>query len=197
MIAGSDWIFKLADEQRWLGTGVRAGILDYVLVDEPTLALVFYGTPPDWLIERRSERFGALVLDRAPAFACCGLAIGQSGSAGFTVGSQRHYRCAKHVGRNPCAIEGCARTTKASHGYSSDDWLCGAHWRAHVPPHSALRRTYRRFFKLAKKRGDWDDALKARFWRFWRGLIERARWRERGDIDMTEINKLFGWDEAA
>lgn len=104
-------------------------------------------------------------------------------------------RCHRHRDRNPCAIEGCQRTTKAPRGRLADDgWMCAEHWRRHVPPHSKLRRAYHRFWRIAKKTG-WTPELIRRFNRFWDGLVARAR-REAsgGRIDVDEIHKLFGWD---
>lgn len=68
------------------------------------------------------------------------------------------------------------------------------------PPHSPMRRAYNRFFRTAKKLGigkndPWPEQLENRYWRFWMGLVGRARRMAAGDIDMTEINKMFGWDE--
>lgn len=113
----------------------------------------------------------------------------------------RHPRCHKHHDRNPCAIEGCCRTTAACGRYGNDQFLCSEHWRRYCPPGSPLRRTYHRFFRLAKKQrtpqnpDGWDDALKRRFWRFWDVLIKRSRQQStEGRIDIAEINRLFGWE---
>lgn len=105
------------------------------------------------------------------------------------------YRCDKHRDRNPCVIEGCKRTTAANGRYGSDQWLCSEHWRRFVPPHSPMRRAYHRFFRLAKRHG-WTPALRRRFWRFWGGLVAQARRKAAGDdLDMGEINKMFGWED--
>jgi len=80
------------------------------------------------------------------------------------------------------------------------------HWRRHCPPRSLRRRTYHRFFRLAKIHGwGWKgrDGRRARLdWRFeefWTSLIRAANAVERGDeMDMTEIekiNNLFGLGE--
>lgn len=104
-------------------------------------------------------------------------------------------RCFRHQGRNPCAIEGCKRTTKAPDDrYSTEDWICGTHWRQFVPPGSQMRRVYHRLWRLKKKRGEWTPDLTARFWRVWRRIVATARAASRGDVDMTEVNKLFGWE---
>jgi hypothetical protein len=109
-------------------------------------------------------------------------------------------RCPKHQQSNPCAIEGCTKT-RAANGQLHDGtwWLCSDHWRMACPPHSALRRTYLRFFRTAKKLGlsqseRWPEALENRYWRFWSALVARARRKAAGDVDMAEIGKMFGWD---
>lgn len=109
-----------------------------------------------------------------------------------------NLRCAKHHDRNPCLVEGCRRTGKAGRGELADDQLiCGQHWRTYVPPGSAMRRTYRRFWRLAKKHG-WTPELIARFERFWRSLVRRVRARATdGFLDQREIEQMFGWSEAA
>ena len=107
-----------------------------------------------------------------------------------------NLRCTKHQDRNPCLVEGCRRTAKASRGELADDQvICGAHWRAYVPPRSPMRLVYNRFWRLARKRGGWDDALIRRFERFWRAMVLRVRRRStEGLIDEAEIKRLFGWD---
>jgi hypothetical protein len=110
------------------------------------------------------------------------------------VSNSAGWRCAKHRMRNPCAIEGCRRSTQgrpAWHGLEL--WLCGEHWRLGVPPRSPERRVYHRLFRLANKIG-WTDELNARFWRVWPRLIAQARARAAGDVDMDEISHLMGWD---
>lgn len=112
----------------------------------------------------------------------------------------KHPRCHKHVGKSPCAIEGCSKTTSRGSIHDGTWWLCSEHWRMACPPHSALRRTYLRFFRIAKKMGigpsdRWPSTLENRYWRFWLGLVARARRKAAGDIDMAEINRMFGWDE--
>ena len=108
---------------------------------------------------------------------------------------REEYRCEKHSNRNPCAIEGCTRTTSAEDiAKRSDQWICGTHWRAYVPPRSVRRRAYHAFFRKARRHG-WDDDLRRRFWRFWDQLVATARKRAaEGYINETEIKQLFGWD---
>jgi len=107
------------------------------------------------------------------------------------------WRCEKHADRNPCAIEGCSRSTAADGRLDAGHyWLCGFHWRLVCPPHSRERRAYLRFFRIAKKHG-WDDALRTRFWRYWHGLVRRGRrqMEDTGSIDVDEIHRMFGWDD--
>lgn len=112
------------------------------------------------------------------------------------------WRCFKHRRRNPCAIEGCTRSRDAGEGAlnAGHYWVCGEHWKIVCPPNSKERRTYLRFFRIAKKMGReegmrWPVSLENRYWRFWHGLIRRGRKKCAGDLDMTEINRLFGWDQ--
>lgn len=110
-------------------------------------------------------------------------------------------RCAKHAGRNPCLIEGCGRTFKAHSDwrgfwYSNDQVICGAHWRALIPPASSERRVLQRINRLAKRIG-WTDQLYERESRIWRRIVATARSRAAGDLDEAEINRLMGWDKAA
>lgn len=43
----------------------------------------------------------------------------------------------------------------------------------------------------------WPEQLENRFWRFFAGLVRRGRRRCAGDIDLTEINRMFGWGAEA
>lgn len=112
-------------------------------------------------------------------------------------GNPDRIRCEKHRRSNACAIEGCRRSTKASAGwFGLNLWLCVNHWRPLIPPGSPERKVYNRIFRIARRFG-WDDALRRRYWRIWNRMIAIARTRAAGDIDEREINRLFGWDEAA
>lgn len=123
---------------------------------------------------------------------CCGRTV-TLGACFRDWKGDKTYRCSKHIDRNPCAIEGCTRTTKALGQYASDQWFCSEHWRIACPPKSKLRQIYNRFFRKAKRFG-WSDQKRRAFFRFWNALVNRARKRCEGDIDMAEINKMFGWD---
>jgi hypothetical protein len=89
------------------------------------------------------------------------------------------WRCEKHLGRNPCAIEGCGKT-RANRRPSSDDHLCGAHWK--FTP-QVRKLIYRKLWRLAKKnarkgigdRQGFTPELNARYWRNWHRLIQETR----------------------
>lgn len=116
-------------------------------------------------------------------------------------------RCLAHFNRNPCAIEGCKRSTRApwreigEHGASApwlalDQWFCGDHWRALIPPRSVERRIYLRFWRRARRFG-WNDQSSGAFWRIWARIVAIARARAAGDIDEAEIRRMFGWGKDA
>jgi hypothetical protein len=105
-------------------------------------------------------------------------------------------RCWRHRGRNPCAIDDCKRSSKASARWSGNDlWICSTHWRLGCPPGSPERRIYLRFFRRAKRFG-WNARSSEAFWRIWRRILAIARARAAGDIDEAEIRRLFGWEAA-
>lgn len=149
----------------------------------------------------RAEQFGvnyaegdAWVLEDVEACGCCGRPAippmqGQTGP----------FRCARHVDRNPCAIEGCRRTRAAASGLSGleladDRFLCAEHWRRYVPPRSRMRRAYARHLSLGKRFG-WPHERRARFGRFWDTLVAVARRRAtEGRVDEAAIAAMFGWD---
>jgi hypothetical protein len=109
-----------------------------------------------------------------------------------------HHRCDRHAGRNPCIIEGCKRTTAAPENgrLSSDEWICGEHWRKYVPPRSRLRRLYHAHFRRGKREG-WTMKRNRQFHRFWDFVVRVARKRhEGGFLDEAEIARLMGWDVA-
>jgi hypothetical protein len=35
--------------------------------------------------------------------------------------------------------------------------------------------------------------MRVRYWRIWNRIVARARSRASGDLDETEIRRLFGW----
>lgn len=100
-----------------------------------------------------------------------------------------------------CAIDGCTHQT-GRHEHQGA-WICSTHWRRHCPPRSARRRAYHRYFREAKRHG-WgyrgktgrQPRLDWRFWDFWKRLVRFANIAEQaGKIDMTEINKMFGFTD--
>lgn len=132
-----------------------------------------------------------MITHRGPgACECCG----DIACRGYGDG-EGNPRCHRHLDRNPCAIEGCARTTAAPRGQmANDQWICAEHWRRYVPPGSRERRLYHRHFRRAKRLG-WDAARRRSFWNFWDRLIARVRARATdGSIDEKAIAELFGWD---
>jgi len=147
---------------------------------------------PDWA--STAEQW---VVQPRPGCLCCG---DNDRALRFTQGG---YRCEKHADRNPCAIEGCSRTTAAKGNLNEGQyWICSEHWRIACPPGSPERRVYLRIRATARKRGlkvteRWPRSLENRFWRIWACIVAIGRARCAGDIDMAEINKLFGWDEVA
>jgi hypothetical protein len=149
-------------------------------------------TAGSYLGERDGWEPGQFSLVPAPVCGCCG----EGRVVRHRNGCWSPYRCEKHAGRNPCAIEDCTRTTAAPDGQlANNQYLCGEHWRRFVPPRSRLRRAYNAFFRRAKRHG-WDEDLKRRFWRFWNAVIRQARRRAtEGHLDETAINKMFGWAE--
>ncbi len=132
-----------------------------------------------------------------PGCGCCGQRWGTMwGDAG-------HWRCDKHKDRNPCAIEGCRCTNdRAGHAFRDDQYLCQKHWRPLTTP--AERRVYSRIWRQAKARERkygaehmWPMREIGRLKRVWGRIVAKARARAEGDLDMDEINKMFGWDDAA
>lgn len=102
------------------------------------------------------------------------------------------WRCATHRDRNPCAIEGCSRTTAADKAFGDDQWICSDHWRRFCPPRSARRRAYHAFFRKAKRFG-WTPELREQFWRFWDTLISNARRKAAaGKIEIGEVEVTSG-----
>jgi hypothetical protein len=109
-----------------------------------------------------------------------------------------NLRCTKHQDRNPCVVPGCIRTMPA-HGWLRDDaFLCGEHWKLHVPPGSPVRRAFNRLGRLARRMGyrrhdQWPEDLQARRWRLWCGVVRRVRrGPPDGHIDVDAIHRMFG-----
>ena len=105
------------------------------------------------------------------------------------------WRCNRHRDRNPCAVEGCSRTEAANGDlHNGDQWICSVHWKLACPPRSRERRLYHAWHRKGRKFG-WPEEMKASYWRFWGRLVAKARKMGAGDIDMQEINRMFGWDK--
>lgn len=192
----------LASDVRAIAYGSMGYDFFYWLSDNPLEVSAVY-SPKPWermfATTETSENYHGwhFVADQfdivhRPGCQCCGYTEGRLWlSDGFNL-----IRCEKHKDRNPCAIDGCARTRSADGRLGNDQWLCSEHWRSFCPPRSARRRAYHAFFRKAKKLGSWPPELEAQFWRFWDTLVASARARHAagGTIDQDEINKMFGWD---
>jgi hypothetical protein len=152
------------------------------------------------------ERFDPdqFIIKPRPVCACCGDEDIVKNADGY----YSPYRCAKHRHWNPCIVEGCKRVRVApvradGRAYlANNQVICSEHWRRYAPPHSKVRRTYLRFWRIAKRQATpanpdgWDEALDRRFRRFWRGLVAQIRRKAtEGHLDEAEIHKLFGWDQ--
>lgn len=114
--------------------------------------------------------------------ACCG---------SLDVVLKRHgfWRCERHRGSTPCGVLPCKRSTS----YPTGIWICGAHWRAGVPPGSPARRVWLRFRRIIRRFG-WNPEREARCDRLWAWLLARCQAAADGDLDQREIDRLFGWD---
>lgn len=147
-------------------------------------------------------------IERVACCGCCGTSDLGNGVDSIATYPNGSVRCSRHHGRNPCAIEGCARTRAApisSNGFpwhADDMTLCSDHWRRYVPARSRIRRAYNSFFREAK-RHSWDyrgktgrkPRLEYRFRQFWKKLVAQARRRAtEGHIDEAAICRLMGWD---
>lgn len=145
----------------------------------------------------------AFIVVRQPACSCCGV-VNELGHRQDVIMVPARgiplYRCSRHRTMNPCAVHGCARTRGIANGwYDDDNFLCAEHWKLACPPRSKYRLVYNRIFALVKRRGipkggKWPADLERRYWRIWDRIVQRARGETAGDLDMAEINKLFGWE---
>jgi hypothetical protein len=147
-----------------------------------------------------------LMLYPDPMSLRCGVCLKTVDEVAFLHNINGCQRCDKHVGRDPCAIDGCSRTTAAHEGpsgfeYHDQMFICSTHWRAGCPAGSPERRVLNRLFRVAKKKGGFDQNTKAiyhlrrRYWRVWATVVKRVQRRCGGDIDKREIDQLFGWDK--
>ena len=128
----------------------------------------------------------------------CGLTAQEAGALfrQNRTGRPGIWACHAHRQRIRCSIDGCTKTHTSKHDHGgAEEWICSVHWRRHCPPRSLRRRTYHRFFRIAKRHG-WSERLADQYWRFWDLLLRLANKAEKSDaIDMSKINKLFGWDQ--
>ena len=106
------------------------------------------------------------------------------------------YRCYRHLKANACVIDGCSRFRKTEYQPRDDWFMCSTHWRAFVPPKSAMRRIYNRVWRLSKQ-AEHRGGARHREMRVWRAIVRRARQAHSGQfegfVDEDEINKMFGW----
>lgn len=128
-----------------------------------------------------------IAIEPAPICACCGRTRFR---ATLIKVDHNQWRCDRHVGRNPCVVEGCGRTRDGSRP-RLDIWICGRHWKL-VP--RRLRDVHKRLWRLQRKSGGWTTTLNARYWRIWPRLVVAAQRAARGegDLDIAAIEREFG-----
>lgn len=147
----------------------------------------------DELAEKRTLR-------EVPAISCgcCGYRVSQYNPGLYTITLEsgvKHYRCEKHLHRNPCLVDGCGRTFKIDdaehHGVR---FVCGTHWRM-APKYmrDAVARVRRMARQMERRYGEeapWKAGLWARHHRLWERTVRAV---EQGqNLDMREIEKMFG-----
>lgn len=154
-----------------------------------------------WVAQRPdAEEF---VLIQPPFCSCCGVINHYGRHEDVAPVAKRGgvvlYRCDRHRESNPCAVDGCTRTRGARRYFDDRDFLCADHWKIACPPRTPERAVYNRLFKLKRqhsgKDGPWPRDLITRYERVWGAIVRRARNETAGDIDMQEINAMFGWDQ--
>jgi hypothetical protein len=145
-----------------------------------------------------------IVSRHGPACGCCGIVRqgdwknAQPMRLVARIDGRPIWRCDRHVGRNPCCIEGCGRTFAHkcdTDGRGAEDYswrvMCGRCWRK-AP--KFMRDALARVRRDAKRQG-WTDRHHARHGRLWercRRAIEQGQY-----LDQAEIERMFGWDAAA
>lgn len=180
----------------------------YVWHDDPQLAGAWSEPYVDNFLaapENRTRDLDGLDLEkvRAPACGCCGKIERDVVGDRWQITTKRerqggviYWRCEKHVGRNPCCIEGCGKTfalkpDQDGRGAEDYSWrmMCGRCWRQ-AP--KWMRDRVSKIRRLARRRG-WTDKIHRLHGMAWeachRAIVDGRR------LDETEINKLFGWDE--
>lgn len=127
----------------------------------------------------------------APACGCCGAGsfITAKGVRTYDalVMTPAGWRCPKHIGRNPCLIEGCGRTFDAT-DRPGTTFICGTHWRE-APKY--MRRRVTKLRKAGEKRHWPPRYIRAHKKAF--DLAVRAV-KEGRSMDIDEINKMMGWE---
>lgn len=125
----------------------------------------------------------------APSCGCCGKiergVVGDRWQISLRqarIDGETYWRCEKHVGRNPCCIEGCGKTFahKGDRDYDTT-MMCGRCWRQ-AP--KWMRDRASKIRRLAKRRG-WTDQLcriHDMAWQACRRWIERARNADPGEV---------------
>lgn len=123
----------------------------------------------------------------APACGCCGkmpreiigdryqLALDRTQ---LEVGGEIYWRCEKHVGRNPCCVEGCGKTY-ALKGEEDYSWriMCGRCWRQ-AP--KWMRDRVTKIRKLARRRG-WTGRIRRLHDMAWEACFRAIRDRRTAD----------------
>lgn len=151
----------------WTCTPVKWG---HVWVEDPLLATRFDEASVDRAFtdpQRHLVEFEGYAVAKAPAPACgcCGdfprvwdpvNHRSVSTLNGFNLYGEVYWRCAKHVGRSPCCIDGCGKTwaLKGDDTYQVR-FICGTHWRE-AP--KWMRDRVAKIRKLAKRRG-WTEQI--------------------------------------
>lgn len=179
----------------------------YYWKSEQTEAGTWRGSEVDRFLMDRPEQFANEPLRKVPgpACGCCGARYWSANRYDATrpkmvVESanplRRVWRCEKHIGRNPCCIEGCKRTFAHKddgdgRGAESYHWtvMCGHCWRQ-AP--KWMRDRVTKIRRLARRRG-WTEQISRLHSMAW-GACHRAIVNGRR-LDEAEINKMFGWDQ--
>lgn len=167
----------------------------WAIMDDPRDGGFFERLDAAAFMERRSApiEWEHFELVDAIACGCCGRWSSYGGhpmNNDFREVAPDRWRCEKHVNRLPCIVDGCGKTF----AMQPDDTyytrtVCGKHWR--LAP-LRMRRHVTSIRKKARRIG-WTDRLLRLHNLAWERAVRTIQDGQR--LDMTEINKLFGWDE--